>query len=342
MANVTVAVLGLGRIGTSVALALRRYSERKDARHIFEVTCADLRTGVREDAAKAGLGDKIERDLFSAAAKRDIVVLAMPLAEMQDTYMAIANDLRAGAVVLDMSLLKQQSLEWAGKYLSKEVYMVGMTPVINPKYLHDGLDDTLHAAADLFDKGSMLVMPGPGCAKEAVELAIDFASLLGASPHFYDPVEHDGIIGLTEGIPALLGLASFYTATHSSGWVDAQRVTNPAFGRLTHHLYDTHPDDLRDLLLQNSENIVRKTDELMSTLQSLRDILARKDQDALEAALENAADAYNVWINRRSNGKWDDSKDEVNGASFAGNMMTGLMGGFLANRFKGGKNGDEK
>src|SRR6185503_11260546 len=123
MANVTVAVLGLGRIGASVALALRRYNERKDARHTFEVTCTDLRAGVREDATKVGLGDKIERDLFSSASKRDIVVLALPLAEMHDAYKTIASDLRAGAVVLDMSLLKQQSLEWAGKYLSNEVYM---------------------------------------------------------------------------------------------------------------------------------------------------------------------------------------------------------------------------
>ena len=342
MVNVTVAVLGLGRIGASVALALRRYSDRKDARHTFEVTCTDLRTGVREDATKVGLGDKIERDLFTSVAKRDIVVLALPLAETQEAYKAIATEMRAGAVVLDMSLLKQQSLDWAGKFLPKEVYMVGMTPIVNPKYLHDGLDDTLHAAADLFDKGSMLVMPGTGCAKEAVELAIDFAGLLGAVPHFYDPLEHDGIVGLTEGIPALLGLASFYTATHSPGWIDAQRVTNPAFGRLTHHLYDTHPDDLRDLLLQNSDSVVRKTDDLIKTLQGLRDILAKKDKNALEAALENAADSYNEWINKRSNGKWDDSEEQPSGASFAGNLMTGLMGGFFANRLKGNKNGDEK
>lgn len=342
MAKVTVAVLGLGRIGASVALGLRRYSERKDAQHTFEVTCTDLRAGVREDAKKVGLGDKIERDLFSAAAKRDIVVLALPLAEMQDAYKTIAADLRAGAVLLDMSVLKQQSLEWAGKYLSPEVHMVGITPILNPKYLHDGLDDTLHAAADLFDKGSMLVMPTPRCAKEAVELAIDFAGLLGATPHFYDAAEHDGIVGLTEGLPALLGLASFYSATRSPGWIDAQRVTNPAFGRLTHHLYDTHPDDLRDLLLQNSASVVRHTDELISTLQSLRDLIARQDHDALEAALEQAADGYNRWINKRSNGKWDDSQDDTKGSSVASNIMGGLMGGFLANRLKGGKNGDEK
>ncbi len=342
MANVTVGILGLGRIGASVALALKRYNAGKDARHIFEVTGADMRSGVREDAVKIGLTEKLERDLFSAASKRDIVVLALPLAEMEEAYKAIASDLRAGAVVLDMSILKQQSLDWAAKLLDKDVHMVGMSPILNPKYLHDGLDDTLHAAADLFDKGSMLLMPTPRAAKEAVELSTDFAALLGSTPHFYDPAEYDGIVGMTEGIPALLGLASFYTAMQSPGWVDAQRVTNPAFGRLTHHLYDTHPDDIRDLLLQNSASVVRQTDQLIGTLQTLRDIINSNDQDALEVALGQAADAYNEWINRRSNGKWADGKEDVSGASFAGNMMTGLMGGFLSKRLRGGNNGDEK
>ena len=50
MGTVTVAILGLGRIGASTALALKRYNEKKDAQHTFEVTCADIRAGIREDA----------------------------------------------------------------------------------------------------------------------------------------------------------------------------------------------------------------------------------------------------------------------------------------------------
>ena len=99
---------------------------------------------------------------------------------------------------------------------------------------------------------------------------------------------------------------------------------------------------MRDLLLQNSDSVVRKTDDLINTLQGLRDILAKKDQNALEAAIENAADSYNAWINKRSNGKWDDSEEKASGTSLAGNLMTGFMGGFLSNRLKGNKNGDEK
>jgi prephenate dehydrogenase len=339
MANVTVAILGLGRTGASLALALRRYNSRKDARHTFEITCADLRAGIREDAAKAGVGDKIERDLFNAASGKDIVVLALPLAEIQDAYKVIGPELRPGAVVLDTSPLKVPSLAWAAKHLGKDVHMVGITPIVNPAYLFDGLDDTLHAKADLFDKGSMLLMPGASCVKEAIELAVDFAGLVGAAPHFFDPAEHDSLIALTEGLPSLLGLASFYMSTRTSGWIDAQRLTNPAFGRLTRSLYDTHPDDLRDLWLHNRENLVRHTNDLIAMLQSLRELLAQNDADAVEAALGEASDAYNTWINRRSSGKWDDEKGEQPDQSVGNMLMSGLMGGFLSKRLQGGKNG---
>lgn len=336
MANVSVAVLGLGRVGASIVLALRRYNERKDSPHTFEVTAADMRAGIRDDAAKVGL-DRLEKDIFTAVRGKDIVVLALPYADVQDAYKAIATDLRPGTVVLDASPLKQPSLEWASRHLTAENHMVGITPILNPAYLFDGLDDTLHARADLFDKGNMLLMPGPSCIKEAIELASDFATILGSSPHFFDPVEHDSVAALTEGLPAVLALASFYMSAKSAGWADAQRVTNPAFGRLTRHLYDTHPDDLRDLLLNNRANTVRQIDELLIVLRTLRELISAGEQDALEAALLESSDNYNLWINRRAKAKWDDAAPADDGQSVGGMLMNGLMGGFLSRRLQGGK-----
>lgn len=343
MATVSIAVLGMGRIGASIGLALKRYNDKKDAQHKFEVVCADLRAGIREDAEKVGVAERVERDLFRAAQGKDIVVLALPYSEMQDAYKAIGPDLRAGAVVLDASPLKQPSLNWATKHLPKEVHMVGITPILNPAYLFDGLDDTLHAKADLFDNGNMLLMPTASSIKDAVELAADFSTLLGSTPHFFDPGEHDSLMALTEGLPALLGFVSFYMMSNRHGWNDAQRLTNPGFGRFTRPLYDTHPDDLRDVWLNNRENMVRGLDETLLALKSFRDVLATSDQAALEAALVEASDSYSGWINRRHNAKWEDGgKDETKGMSLGNMVMSGLMGGFLSRRFQGGKNGNDE
>ncbi len=341
MATVTVAILGMGRLGASVALALKRYNERKDAQHSFEVTLAEMQAGIREDATKIGLGKQIERDLFSAARGKDIVVLALPYAETQSAYKEIGPELRPGTVLLDAAPLKLPSLEWAKKHLKPETHLVGITPILNPKYLFDGLDDTQHAQADLFDKGSMLLMPSASCIKDAVELASDFSTLLGATPHFFDPAEHDSLSAATEGVPALLSLAVFYANMQSAGWSDSQRITNPAFGRLTRHLHDTHPDDLRDLLLNNREATLRQLDNLLTTLTSFRTVLAQNDRSALEAALSESSEAYSGWINRRHNAKWDEEPEAEKTPGFGSMMMGGLMGGFLSKRL-GGKNGDAK
>ncbi len=342
MGNVTVGILGLGRIGTSMALALKRYNQKKDAQHTFEVTAADMRAGIREDAEKVGLTERIESDLFRTAQGKDIVVMALPYADVQVAYKEIGSELRAGAVVLDTSPLKQPSLEWAKKHLQKDAHLVGITPILNPKYLFDGLDDTLHAQADLFDKGNMLLMPSATCVKEAVELAADFSTLLGSIPHYFDPYEHDSLIALTDGLPTLLGIVSFYATSRNSGWNDSQRITNPAFGRATRSLYDTHPDDIRDTWLLNKDNLLRHLDEYMAALQSFRQIIAAGDRDAIEASLIEASDSYATWINKRHNAKWEDDKLDNNTSQSLGSMIVGgFMGNFISKRIQGNK-GDEK
>lgn len=338
MATVSVAILGMGRIGASMALALRRYNARKDAPHQFDLTCGELRPGVRDDAQKVGL-DRIERDLFRAAQGKDIVVLALPYADVQAAYRNIAADLRPGAVVLDAAPLKQLALQWAQKHLPREAHMVGITPILNPAYLFDGLDDTLHAKADLFDNGNMLLMPAPNAARDAVELAADFSSLLGSTPHFFDPAEHDSLIALTDQLPALLGVALFHMLRKKDGWNDAQRITNPAFGRATRALFDAHPDDLRDSWLNNRDNLLRGVDDLIATLRQFREALGRGDRDALEAALIESSEVYSAWINRRHNARWEQDKlgDTTEGVTLGGMVMGGLMGGFLSKKLTGSR-----
>ncbi|MCA9910618.1 MAG: prephenate dehydrogenase/arogenate dehydrogenase family protein, partial [Anaerolineae bacterium] len=191
---IEVAILGLGRVGTSVGLALERYNARKNAKQKFQVVGFDPRPGVAPAAEKMGALQHTVRNAYDAVAGKDVVFIAMPYAEVEMTFREIADGLREDAVVLDASSLKTPSLEWRAKLLPAHAHLVGVTPVVNPRYLFDGLDDTEHAAVDFFDEGFMLVMPDPRAAKAAVELATDFSSLLGATPHFLDPDEQDGLI----------------------------------------------------------------------------------------------------------------------------------------------------
>jgi prephenate dehydrogenase len=335
MAKIAITIIGLGRIGASIGLALKRYNARSDVQHQFEITAVEERAAVLKEAE--GAFDKSARNLYDAVRDRDIVVIALPYADVRRTYQVMSDAARAGVVILDTSPLKTPSLKWAAEYLPKEAHMVGITPIVNPKYLFGEPEDTLHAHADYFDNGNMLLMPSATAIREAVELATDFSSLLGATVHFMDAAEHDGLVAATEGLPSLLGVATFSLLAHNPGWGDIQRLINPDFGRLTHHLFDTHPDDLRDTWLTNRASLVNYLDSLIESLSNFRQVIAANDRPAVEAALIEAADDYSAWINRRYNNKWDDENAASKSPSAGDMLMSGLMGGFLSKRLRGQK-----
>jgi len=334
MADLSIAILGLGRLGSSVGLALKRY-QADGGQHNFAITGYDNRPKYDKIATEQGAVDRIERRISNAVAGTDIVVMTLPYEEVKDSFRAIAHQLRDGVVVLDMSTLKMPSLDWSKQFLSDEHHLVGMTPILNPAYLYHSGDQPDQAAADLFDEGAVLLSPAPNCAKDAVDLAFNFVQILGSKARFYDPDEHDTLIAFTEQLPAILGTALFYTLMKRQGWGDMQQLTNPNFGVLTRILFDQHPDGLRDEWLGNREILVHALDTMIQTMSEFRGALADNDLDAIEAAVVDASGEYERWLNRRHKGDWD-GKPNQSESNFS--LMGGLLGEGLAKRLRGSKN----
>ncbi|MBL8133611.1 MAG: prephenate dehydrogenase [Anaerolineae bacterium] len=339
MQTVNVGIIGLRRLGGSFGLALRRYNQSKDARQHFAVTGYDPDEQNAAAARTMGACDTVARSLSAAVRDRNIIVIALPLHEIEAAYQLMSGELTPGCVVLDTAVFKQPPAGWASKHLGKEAHQVGITPVVNARYLFDGLDDIDHAAEDYFDKGVILVSPGSTADPDAVQLATDFAQLIGASVRFTDPAEHDSWTSVMELLPAALGVAAFDAIRRLDHWDDVRRVGNPAFGQLTHHLLESHPDALRDALFQDRANLVRHIDQVIESLAMLRDLLSEGDRDAVEALLVQTRDAFAEWLGRRRTGEWDPThKMERDGA--ASSLMTGLFGSAITKRLKRGGDDD--
>lgn len=340
MGDVSVAILGLGRVGASIGLALKRYNEQ-GKQHQFTISGYDNASSVAKTAQKMGAVDNASNRLDKVVADKDIIVMGLPYADVEAGYDLMSSSVRSGAVVIDLSPLSQPSMKFGEKYLSDDVHVVCAHPVLNPEYLFEGVDKIEKASADYFDNGTMLVMPSVKSIKEAIELAADFSSILGMKVHYADPAEHDGLATVTEALPSVLGVVYFYAMSKSLGWQDSQRLTNPTFGMMTHKLMDTHPDDIRDLWLGSSDSLVIQLDELMLQLRTLRGAIARKDREVLEVVLEDSSKEYEGWYNRRYHNHWkaDESLDSQapSASSMMGNMMGNIFGGFR----KGNQNDDD-
>lgn len=325
-AEVRVGIIGLGRIGASIALALRRHNRNPKAKYHFAIQGYDRQQGTKEALKERDAAEVLNaRSAQRAAREADLVILAQPYHEIEASLRDIANALREGAVVLNLSLLQLPAAEWAEKLLDKGVYHVGGHPMIHAKQLFTGLEETRFADEGLLDGASFYLMPAANCAAEAVELTTNFARIIGARPTFIDAAEYDALISATELLPSLLGVAAFHTLSSASGWDDTQRLTNPAFAQLTHHLFDEHPEALTASWLRNQESLTRHMDSLMQVLLQLRDLLRSEDRDGVEALVSLAAERYEIWINRRNSGQFDPVDPSMRSAAGAGGMMRSLF-----------------
>ena len=338
MAQLTVAILGLDRLGVSIALRLQTYVE-KGGQHDFTLIGYDSREDFEKPARKLKVFDKVERKPYTAVESADLVVMNLPYEDLHAGYEMVSSSLRDGVLILDTAVIKQPSLHWAAQHLSDEHHMIGFTAVTNADYMLEPLVSPEHAADDYFHESTIYLTPSVTSIKEAIDLAVNFSLILGGKPHFLDPIEHDSLTTITEEIPQLLSVAAYSAAMKHNAWADAQRLTNAPFAVLTRYLLTHHPDALRDEWLANSDALVRALDELLGTLHDVRDRLAAGDASAIEAFLIDASDDYQEWINKRHKGDWGEqpgSRVQID------NSVTGtLFGGAISRRLFGNKDGDK-
>ncbi|HRE49179.1 MAG TPA: prephenate dehydrogenase/arogenate dehydrogenase family protein [Aggregatilineales bacterium] len=312
MAVVNITIIGTGRIGASLGLALQAYSKRGDAKHQFVVTGYDRKVARLRAAAKLGAVEAEVPEITNAVSRADLVFLAMPYGEAKELYELMGAALKPGAVVVDTAPLKLPPQAWADRHFPRDpedgsaaAYLVGVLPVINPDYLGDPDDSPEGARADLFTGGLMILSPAANCPPEAVQLVSDLTELLGIRIHFVDPHEHDGIIAGTEGLPALLQVAYFQSLSRANGWADAGWISNPAFFLATYKLLDSDPETLAAELHDNRANLLRRIDALSAALHALRDTLTHENSDALADLIDESARKYRVWANQRERNKWE-------------------------------------
>lgn len=339
MAELTVAILGLDRLGLSIALRLQTYVE-KGGQHRFELIGYDSRDDYEKPARKHKVLNKVERRPDAAVASADLVLMNLPYEDLRAGYELVASSLPEGVVILDTAVLKQPSLAWAAEYLSDEQHVIGFTPVVNADYLLEHQLSPEHATDDYLHESAIYLTPAVDSIKEAIDLAVNFSLILDGKPHFLDPAEHDSLTTITEEIPQVLSVAAYSAAMKHNAWGDAQRLTNPPFNVLTRYLLTHHPDALRDEWLANSDALVRAIDDIVATLRELRGCLADRDESAIEAFLIDASDDYQDWINKRHKGDWGEQSSSR--MQYDTSIAGTLFGSAISRRlFGGNKDGDK-
>lgn len=293
-------IIGMGRIGTSIGLALTQYKAE------INRVGLDRDPDRAQKALKRGAIDRVMVNLPAAVEKADVVMLAIPVDEIQETLEVIAPCLKSGAVVIDTAPIKVPLANIASKLMPEERYYVSMVPTLNPDCLHPTEKGIDAARDDLFKNSLMAVTSMPHTHPDALKLACDMGVLMGALPFFADAHEFDGLNASSGLLPSLISAAYVNALTRQTGWREGRKLAGQAFYEASLQL-DSIPEREKYGMtaMMNSENTIRVLDNLLASLTEMRSYLAANDQEGLQTFIEEAHTSRKEWLRHRKNNDWD-------------------------------------
>ncbi len=279
-----IAIIGLGLIGGSIGLALKRAGSDG-----VELVGYARRPETADRALQLGAIDRVEGSLASAVDKAALVILAIPTMSVKEILSQIGSHLPAGSVVTDVASTKVQVMQWAEESLPPGVSFVGGHPMAGKE-----LSGIEVADADLFRGCTYCIVPGRGASDDAVQTIVDLVHKVGARHVFVNAAEHDQFVAGISHLPLILASALVMSTTKSPHWSKMSEVAATGYQGAT-RLASQHPRMNRDICLTNGENIVSWIDDFTKELQRFRGLIAEGDL-SLEQAFDKARQARNAWI----------------------------------------------
>lgn len=265
-----VAIIGLGLIGGSMGLALKRARLQNT-----EIIGVDRDYSVAQRALKFGAVDRILPEAEQAAAEAGLVIVATPIINVRKVFQSIAPRLQPGAVVTDTASTKSDVLHWADELLPRNVYFVGGHPMAGKEQ-----SGPQAAEATLFDDRPYVITPSVHAVPEAVNAVIGLAEAVKARPMFLDADEHDSYAAAISHVPLVASIALFDVVRASHAWPELGNMAGPGFRDLT-RLASGDPEMSHDILMTNKTNISHWIDRLVGELLKLQDMINSEDDKAL-------------------------------------------------------------
>jgi prephenate dehydrogenase len=188
----TVAIIGLGLIGGSLGMALRRSGR-------YRVIGISRRPATLHDAKRLGAADTVTTQ-FSALSDADIVVLATPVALLLATLRRALPHLKRGAIVTDVGSVKTRFVKDVERLIrGSSIRFVSGHPMAGSHK-----SGVRAARANLFQGATCALLPVRGAPTAALAA---LWSAVGARPQVMKPKAHDEAVALTSHLPHVLAHA---------------------------------------------------------------------------------------------------------------------------------------
>lgn len=266
-----VAIVGVGLIGGSFALALRRagMAERVTGWDSTEVLVRACARGVIDG----------EEEFPATLSEADLVFLAAPVGAIVEFLRTRGPSLKSGAIVTDSGSTKREICRAAREALPPHVSFVGGHPMAGSH--NSGVD---YADADLFLRApyALVVDETSAASISTARTVAEVVRGIGARPVMLTAQDHDRIVARLSHTPQLL-------ATALAGGVDEAELelAGAGFTEMC-RLAGSRWPVWEDICKTNADEITTALDELIGRMEAIRSSIASGDFAAVGSSFSEA------------------------------------------------------
>jgi len=280
-----VAVIGVGLIGGSFALAL------KQARACAHVVGAGRNPANLGLALERGAIDSIAPDAAAAARDADLVLVAAPVAQFAAIFSQLEKNLKKEAVVTDAGSTKRDVIAAARKNLAEKIaQFVPAHPIAGAEK-----SGVAAASAELFRNKRVVMTPLQENSRSSIDLVQQAWSACGARTSTMDADEHDAVLAAVSHLPHLLAFALVHEV---AGRKNSEQLFSFAAGgfRDFTRIASSHPEMWRDICIANRDRLLAEVTVFSRKLEEIKELLEKSDAAALEKLFAEAREARDRWI----------------------------------------------
>ena len=281
------AVIGLGQIGTSIGLALRR---QRPGSTPFGGRLVGYDPDDRAAAASRASGavEVLAASPEAATAGAELVILAAPAGDIPGLVESLAPHIASGCVLTDVASAKTAVVQAMDRHLGTHGNYVGGHPMAGREQ-----PGPTGACADLFIGRTWAVCPGARTSRTALAKAFELGRAVGAVPVEMAASDHDRQVAWTSHLPYITAVALARTVDKrlrrrpparllaAGGLLDGTRVAASS------------PRMAGDYCRLNREFLLEALAELAAELELLQGALADTEHD--ETALVPLLAAAQAW-----------------------------------------------
>ena len=267
-----IAIIGLGLIGGSIGLAVKRFSNEI---HLQGFAKSDLTV---KTALSRGLVSEAYLDLSQINRDIDLVILATPLSSFASIVKEISPNLKDGCVITDTGSAKSKVIIEIEDILPESIHFVPGHPIAGTE-----MSGPEAGFADLFDNRWCVLTPSKRTNLDKLNDVKAFWENLGAMVEIMDPEYHDKVLAITSHIPHLIAYNIVGTANDLANVNKKEVVKYSAGGfRDFTRIAASDPIMWRDIFINNSDAVLEMLDYFSSDLDKLKAAIEDNNYEYLE------------------------------------------------------------